>query len=117
MTWASRQAIVVTGSGWGGGWAKSMAPSLCTVQQLGTGSQKYSSSVNPSRRGRSALRKCQSSWSASWSVHVITAGFHGLRTVSVREVGDTEVMSQTTSRVLQLLGLLQSRRVWSGAEL
>lgn len=26
-------------------------------------------------------------------------------------------MSQTTSRVLQLLGLLQSRRVWSGAEL
>ena len=26
-------------------------------------------------------------------------------------------MSQTTSRVLQLLGLLQSRRVWSGPEL
>jgi len=26
-------------------------------------------------------------------------------------------MSETTSRVLQLLGLLQSRRVWSGAEL
>jgi predicted DNA-binding transcriptional regulator YafY len=32
-------------------------------------------------------------------------------------MGETEVMSQTTSRVLQLLGLLQSRRVWSGAEL
>jgi hypothetical protein len=26
-------------------------------------------------------------------------------------------MSETTSRVLQLLGLLQSRRVWTGEEL
>jgi predicted DNA-binding transcriptional regulator YafY len=32
-------------------------------------------------------------------------------------VRDTVDMSETTSRVLQLLGLLQSRRVWSGEEL
>lgn len=40
-----------------------------------------------------------------------------MRTVSVRRLRDTGRMSQTTSRVLQLLGLLQSRRVWSGTEL
>ena len=35
----------------------------------------------------------------------------------VPEVRETGGMSQTTNRVLQLLGLLQSRRVWSGTEL
>lgn len=32
-------------------------------------------------------------------------------------MGQTRGMSETTGRVLQLLGLLQSRRVWSGTEL
>ena len=49
----SSHAIVVTGSGCGGGNAKSMLPSRCTVQQPATGSQKYSSSVRPVSRGRS----------------------------------------------------------------
>src|SRR5581483_10889142 len=67
-TCASRHAIVVNGSGRGGGYAKSIAPSGCTVQQSFTGCQKYSSSVSPSRRGRSCVRQWKSSWSASWVV-------------------------------------------------
>lgn len=39
------------------------------------------------------------------------------RTVSVLEVLQTIDMSETTGRVLHLLGLLQARRVWTGADL
>ena len=39
------------------------------------------------------------------------------RTVSVLRLCESDNVSETTSRVLQLLGLLQSRRVWSGEEL
>jgi hypothetical protein len=53
MTCASRHAIVVKGAGSGAGYSKSIEPSGLTVQQLGTGHQKYSSSVRPSSRGRS----------------------------------------------------------------
>ncbi len=57
MTWAIRHAIVVNGSGCGGGrWLKSMPPSACTVQQPGTGCQKYSSSERPSAGGTKLLR-------------------------------------------------------------
>src|SRR5215218_5752920 len=42
---------------------------------------------------------------------------HPHRTVSVLKVCEPEHVSETTSRVLQLLGLLQSRRVWTGEEL
>src|SRR3954447_21809284 len=42
---------------------------------------------------------------------------HPFRTVSVLRLRQTVDVSETTSRVLQLLGLLQSRRVWSGEEL
>ena len=58
--------MVVTGAGSGGGKAKSavkspepsaigavLSPARRMLQQPGTGSQKYSSSVSPSRRGRS----------------------------------------------------------------
>src|SRR6478609_1834656 len=47
----------------------------------------------------------------------MTPTSHPLRTVSVLRVWESEVVSQTTSRVLQLLGLLQARRAWSGEEL
>ena len=63
-----RQAIVVNGAGSGSGIAKSMviapapactgaapSPRGRTLQQPGTGSQKYSSSVSPSRRSRSCM--------------------------------------------------------------
>ena len=63
---AIRQAIVVTGAGSGGGQAKSAvkspepsasgavpSPRERTLQQPGTGSQRNSSSVSPSSRGRS----------------------------------------------------------------
>jgi hypothetical protein len=75
----SRQAIVVTGGGSGGGMAKSMVKSPApaatgavpvprgrTFHAPGTGSQRYSSSVSPSSRGRSCPRQCKSSCSASW---------------------------------------------------
>ena len=39
------------------------------------------------------------------------------RTVSVLKVRHDVSMAETTSRVLQLLGLLQARRVWTGDEL
>ena len=70
MTWASRHAIVVNGAGSGAGYSKSIPPSGWTVQQLGTGCQKYSSSVRPSSRGRSWVVQWKSSWSASseWSM-------------------------------------------------
>jgi len=74
-----RQAIVVTGGGSGCGMAKSMVNSPApteigallvlrgrTFHAPGTGSHQYSSSVSPSRRGRSWTRQCQSSCSASW---------------------------------------------------
>lgn len=37
----------------------------------GAGSQKYSSSVSPSKHGRNCWRQCQSSWSRSWLVQSI----------------------------------------------
>src|SRR5215211_3175072 len=71
ITWAIRHAIVVNGGGVGSGNSKSICPSRCTVQQPSTGSQKYSSSVNPSRRWRSCPRQWKSSWSASWVVRSV----------------------------------------------
>jgi hypothetical protein len=81
---ASRQAIVVTGAGTGSGDAMSMvhAPEPADIgaadvprgrmlQQPRTGSQRYSSSVRPSSRGRRFLFQCQSSCSASRSLLVI----------------------------------------------
>ncbi len=66
MMCPSRQAIVVTGAGTGWGIAKSMVNSpepTCigaadvprgrTLHESGAGSQKYSSSVSESMRGRS----------------------------------------------------------------
>ncbi len=47
----------------------------------------------------------------------MSTAFQQFRTVGVRNVRDTCRVSETTSRVLQLLGLLQSRRVWTGREL
>src|SRR6478752_5612625 len=96
-----------------------MPPSGCTVQQSGTGCQKYSSSVSPSSRGRSCTRQWKSSCSASWGAVslLMNPACHRFRTGSVLRVRQTVDMSETTSRVLQLLGLLQSRRVWSGEEL
>src|SRR5690606_15371405 len=41
----------------------------------------------------------------------------GMRTRSVREVGQSVSMSEVTSRALRLLALLQSRTVWTGPEL
>ena len=82
MMCASRHAIVVTGGGDGSGNTKSTVNAPApgperaepeagrgrTFQQPGTGSQKYSSSVSPSSRGRRCSRQCQSSCSASSSV-------------------------------------------------
>ena len=74
--WPSRHAIVVTGTGTGSGYSKSMTRSPFpaamaltalargrTLQQPGTGSQKYSSSVRPSIRGRNDVCQYHSSWS------------------------------------------------------
>src|SRR5690348_14459311 len=66
----SRHAIVVIGAGSGAGQAQSIEPSGRTVQQSGTGSQRYSSSVSPSSLGRSWPFQCQSSCSCSCSVQV-----------------------------------------------
>jgi hypothetical protein len=81
---AIRHAIVVTGGGVGSGIAKSMVnspvpaaigaaevPRGRTFHAPGTGSQRYSSSVSPSSRGRSCARQCQSSCSASDEVQSI----------------------------------------------
>ena len=69
---------MVTGGGSGSGNAKSMVnaplpactgavdvPRGRTFQAPGTGSQKYSSSVSPSSRGRSCPRQCHSNCSTS----------------------------------------------------
>ncbi|BET45144.1 hypothetical protein RGQ21_01260 [Kitasatospora aureofaciens] len=85
---ASRQAIVVTGAGSGAGDAKSIVhssepadigaadvPRGRMLQQPRTGSQKYSSSVRPSSRGRRFLRQYQSNCSASRSLLVIAAHY------------------------------------------
>ena len=47
----------------------------------------------------------------------MTPTSHLYRTVSVLKLCESGSVSETTSRVLQLLGLLQSRRVWTGEEL
>ena len=85
MMCASRQAIVVTGAGTGAGDAKSTvhfpepaeigaADVLCgrILQQPRTGSQKYSSSVRPSSRGRRFFRQYQSNCSASRSATLVS---------------------------------------------
>ena len=69
---------MVTGGGTGSGTAKSIVKSPLpawtgalevprgrTLQVSGTGSQKYSSSVSPSSRGRSWCCQWKSSWSTS----------------------------------------------------
>src|SRR4051812_44211875 len=90
MMCASRQAIVVTGAGTGtaSGDADSIVhspepadigaadvPRGRMLQQPRTGSQKYSSSVRPSSRGRRFLLQYQSNCSASRSLLVITAPY------------------------------------------
>jgi uncharacterized protein YndB with AHSA1/START domain len=40
-----------------------------TLHMPGTGSQRYSSSARPSRRGRRCVRQCQSSCQSSWLFH------------------------------------------------
>src|SRR6478609_4217254 len=52
------------------GAAGGVEASLRRTFQPGTGSQKYSLSVNPSSRGRAWLAKCQSSWSTSSWFHL-----------------------------------------------
>jgi len=85
------------------------------------GSQRYSSSPTPSRRGRSWCRQCQSSWSTSrsarcWVVVVMPPGWQHCRTDTDLCRRQTGGMSPTAG-LLQLLGLLQSRPVWPGPEL
>ena len=77
--WTSRHAIVVTGSGSGGGQTSSQihspvpqpgsaSPRRRTDQQLTTGSQKYSSSSRPSTSTSAAWNarwSCVRSWSAA----------------------------------------------------
>ena len=93
-----------------------------TVQQSATGSQRYSSSVSPSSRGRSWWVQWKSSWSTRVSVRVLrvvvmTSRSQEKRTVLVLCLWQVASMAETTARVLQLLGLLQSRPVWTGPEL
>jgi hypothetical protein len=85
--------MVVTGAGSGSGTATSivksplptaigavLVPRGRTLQQPVTGSQRYSSSVSPSSRGRSWPRQCHSSCSTSWAVQ--STG--GVRVLSMR---------------------------------
>src|SRR6185312_676815 len=110
-----------------------------TVQQPGTGSQRYSSSVRPSIRGRKWLSQCQASCSVSSCVQStrsprvdcpvgvpaggVSAGVfmppvsNLFRTAPVRYLWDAGGMDDTLARVLGLLNLLQSRPVWTGTEL
>jgi hypothetical protein len=67
MMCAIRHAIVVTGTGSGAGYCQSIVLSGRTVHASGTGSQKYSSSVMPSSRGRN----CTFQWNSSWSVNCL----------------------------------------------
>ena len=99
MTCPSRQAMVVKGGGSGSGNAKSMVispPPACmgavpvprgrTLQQSGTGSQKYSSSLSPSSRGRSWVSQWKDSCSRRMRFHsiVMTPLCPTMRTGSVR---------------------------------
>ena len=55
--------------------------------------------------------------SVALSVFVMRRLYDALVSVSVRNCGDTEKMSNTSSRTLRLLSLLQTHRYWPGSEL
>src|SRR5688500_17054014 len=98
------------------------SPRRRTLQLPGAGSQKYSSSVSPSRRSRSWWDQCQSIWSRSrwfqvWSV--TRAASRKYRTAAFRDCWDDGrvTVEGTTERVLRLLALLQRRPSWTAAGL
>src|SRR5712691_6758454 len=80
------------------------------LQQSGTGSQKYSSSVIPSSRGRSWRCQCQSSFMTG-DASGICGQFRSSIAVTLG------FMLETSARLLRLLSLLQVRPEWPGAEL
>ena len=133
-----RHAMVVNGAGWAPGTRsrpprrRRRRPSTSRprrggrrLQQPGTGSHRYSSSVSPSRRGRRWCCQCQSSCSTQLVVPVdrpcvcrVHARRYGpTRTVSVLVRARMVAVSATTGRLLAVLAALQSRPVWTGPEL
>ncbi len=105
-------------------------PARVEVPCSGVGSQRYSSSVSPSKRGRSWWVQCQAAWSSRTEVQSMGSvswswidGAPHIGQLLSAEAARLDAMSSssdgtgTAARVLRLLDLLQSRPVWSGTDL